>query len=144
MTLIQTDPRAAVRPRVGATVGLASGSTPPAVRFDGVSRRFGDVVALDSIDLTIEAGETVALLGPNGAGKSTAIGLMLGLLEPTSGTVADPRHDPGPGRRQWSHRIDAPGDRPRRATSASVSSSSLRAGCTRTRFAGSDPRTGRD
>ena len=95
MTLIQTDPGAAIRPRIGAAVGLAPGSSRPAVRFDGVSRRFGDVVALDRIDLTIETGETVALLGPNGAGKSTAIGLMLGLLEPTSGTVSTLGMTPG-------------------------------------------------
>ena len=63
------------------------GATTTAVRFDGVTRRFGQVTALDRVDLTIRAGETVALLGPNGAGKSTAIGLMLGLLEPTSGSV---------------------------------------------------------
>lgn len=62
-------------------------STATAVRFEGVTRRFGEVVALDALDLTIDVGETVALLGPNGAGKSTAIGLMLGLLTPTSGTV---------------------------------------------------------
>ena len=94
--------------------GRATGATrPTAVRFDGVSRRFGDVVALDRIDLTIEAGETVALLGPNGAGKSTAIGLMLGLLEPTSGTVAAlGMTRRGQAGRQWSDRIDAPGDRP--------------------------------
>jgi ABC-2 type transport system ATP-binding protein len=60
---------------------------PAAVRFDGVTRRFGPVIALDGLDLAIEPGETVALLGPNGAGKSTAIALMLGLLEPTGGTV---------------------------------------------------------
>ena len=59
-----------------------------AVQFDGVTRQFGAVVALDNIDLGISAGETVALLGPNGAGKSTAIGLMLGLLEPTTGSVS--------------------------------------------------------
>jgi ABC-2 type transport system ATP-binding protein len=58
-----------------------------AVRFDAVSRRFGAVTALDGIDLSIRIGETVALLGPNGAGKSTAIGLLLGLLETTTGTV---------------------------------------------------------
>ena len=95
MTLIQTDPGAAVRPRSGPTAGLVPELSRPAVRFDGVSRRFGDVVALDRIDLAIEAGETVALLGPNGAGKSTAIGLMLGLLEPTSGTVSTLGMTPG-------------------------------------------------
>jgi ABC-2 type transport system ATP-binding protein len=69
----------------GATA--RAGDPTPAVRFDGVTRRFGQVTALDRVDLTIRTGETVALLGPNGAGKSTAIGLMLGLLEPTAGTV---------------------------------------------------------
>ena len=58
------------------------------VNFQGVERRYGDVTALSGVDLTIRSGETVALLGPNGAGKSTAIGLMLGLIEPTSGSVA--------------------------------------------------------
>jgi ABC-2 type transport system ATP-binding protein len=68
--------------------GRATGATrPSAVRFDGVTRHFGATVALDAIDLEIAPGETVALLGPNGAGKSTAIGLMLGLLDPTSGNV---------------------------------------------------------
>src|SRR5262245_48541605 len=60
---------------------------PTAVRFEHVTRRFGDVTAVDGVDLDIRAGETVALLGPNGAGKSTAISMMLGLLRPTSGRV---------------------------------------------------------
>ena len=80
MTSIQSHTRPAVEQR-----GRASTAT--AVRFHCVTRRFGEVVALDGLDLTIDVGETVALLGPNGAGKSTAIGLMLGLLKPTSGTV---------------------------------------------------------
>ncbi len=61
--------------------------SPSAVTFDAVGRRFGDTVALDRVSLDISAGETVALLGPNGAGKSTAIGIMLGLLEPSTGTA---------------------------------------------------------
>ena len=80
MTSVQSPTLPAVEQR-----GRASTAT--AVRFEGVTRRFGEVVALDGLDLTIDVGETVALLGPNGAGKSTAIGLMLGLLKPTSGTV---------------------------------------------------------
>jgi len=60
---------------------------PTAVRFDRVSRRYGATTALNGVDLEIAPGETVALLGPNGAGKSTAIGLMLGLLDPSEGRV---------------------------------------------------------
>lgn len=67
----------------------------PAVRFAQVSKHYGTVKAVDTLDLTIEQGSVVALLGPNGAGKTTAIGLMLGLMKPTSGLVEllgkDPR-----------------------------------------------------
>ena len=72
-----------------STRGVESPAAPssPAVRFAGVARSFGSVLALGGIDLAIPVGQTVALLGPNGAGKSTAIGLMLGLLDPTAGEV---------------------------------------------------------
>jgi len=53
----------------------------------GLSRHFGDVVAVDSIDLQVGEGEVVAVLGPNGAGKTTTIEMLLGLRTPTSGTV---------------------------------------------------------
>ncbi|MET7326592.1 ABC transporter ATP-binding protein [Nonomuraea sp. NPDC005650] len=52
-----------------------------------VTRRYGDVLALDRVSLDIRAGELVGLLGPNGAGKSTLINLFVGLRRPTSGTV---------------------------------------------------------
>ncbi|MEV0595907.1 ABC transporter ATP-binding protein [Nonomuraea cavernae] len=52
-----------------------------------VTRRYGDVVALDRVSLDIRAGELVGLLGPNGAGKTTLINLFVGLRRPTSGTV---------------------------------------------------------
>jgi osmoprotectant transport system ATP-binding protein len=53
----------------------------------GVGRKFGDVVALHPITLTIESSRTTALIGPSGCGKSTILRLILGLLEPTSGTL---------------------------------------------------------
>jgi ABC-2 type transport system ATP-binding protein len=59
----------------------------PALRFEGVTHRYGDHVALDGLGLEVARGETLALLGPNGAGKSTTISLLLGLLHPHAGTV---------------------------------------------------------
>jgi ABC-2 type transport system ATP-binding protein len=53
-----------------------------------LGKSFGEVRAVDGIDVTIELGETVALLGPNGAGKSTTIDMLLGLQSPDDGTVS--------------------------------------------------------
>jgi ABC-2 type transport system ATP-binding protein len=57
------------------------------VVLSGLQKSFGDVRAVDGIDVSIAAGETVALLGPNGAGKSTTIDMLLGLQRPDGGTV---------------------------------------------------------
>ncbi len=61
----------------------------------GVTREFGPVRALDSVDLDVPPGQLVGLLGPNGAGKTTLLSLLTGLRRPTSGTVelfgGDPR-----------------------------------------------------
>jgi ABC-2 type transport system ATP-binding protein len=58
-----------------------------AVEFHNVHKHFGNVRALDGVDLTLGTGEMVALLGPNGAGKSTSVSLMLGVRQATSGEV---------------------------------------------------------
>src|SRR6476661_10536242 len=59
-----------------------------AAAASGVTRRFGDVVALDGVDLTVRDGEVVAVVGPSGCGKSTLLELLAGLQEPDAGTVA--------------------------------------------------------
>ncbi|MFG3331091.1 ABC transporter ATP-binding protein [Streptomyces tendae] len=58
-----------------------------AVGFDRVTKRYGDVRAVDGLTLDLYPGQTVALLGPNGAGKSTTLDLLLGLRRPDTGTV---------------------------------------------------------
>ena len=59
----------------------------PIVRVEGVSKSFGDVVALDSVSLEFERGIVYGLLGPNGAGKTTLIRVLTTLLRPDSGRV---------------------------------------------------------
>ena len=59
----------------------------PALRFSGVTHRYGKHPALDDLYLTVERGQTLALLGPNGAGKSTTISVLLGLIRSSAGHV---------------------------------------------------------
>jgi ABC-2 type transport system ATP-binding protein len=59
-----------------------------AIRTDGLTKRYGHMTALDSLDLTVDYGEVFGYLGPNGAGKSTTISLLLGFIKPTSGSAS--------------------------------------------------------
>ncbi|WNV84415.1 ABC transporter ATP-binding protein [Umezawaea sp. Da 62-37] len=62
--------------------------------MQGVRHRYGGTVALDGVDLRVDAGECVALLGPNGAGKTTLVNLVIGLLARQAGSIAIVGGDP--------------------------------------------------
>jgi ABC-2 type transport system ATP-binding protein len=53
----------------------------------GLTRRYGDVVALDDVSFTVGEGQMFGFVGPNGAGKTTAMRIVLGVLEPNAGEV---------------------------------------------------------
>jgi ABC-2 type transport system ATP-binding protein len=57
------------------------------IRIEGLRKRFGDIAAVDGLDLTVAEGSITALLGPNGAGKTTTIHCIVGLLQPDDGRV---------------------------------------------------------
>ncbi len=59
----------------------------PAIVAEGLSRSFGNLVAVDHVDLRVDAGQFFGFLGPNGAGKSTTIRMMTGLLAPSAGRI---------------------------------------------------------
>ena len=71
---------------------------PAAVEVRGLCKRYGDLVAVDRIDLTVRPGDVYGYLGPNGAGKTTSLRMLLGLIRPTAGRVLlhglDPMDDP--------------------------------------------------
>jgi ABC-2 type transport system ATP-binding protein len=60
----------------------------PVLAVSSLCKRYGETVAVDAISFAVEQGEIVGLLGPNGAGKTTTINMILGVLEPDSGSVA--------------------------------------------------------
>jgi ABC-2 type transport system ATP-binding protein len=59
----------------------------PAIETTGLTKRYGDVLAVEDLSLTVERGEAFGFLGPNGAGKSTTIDALLGFQQPTAGEV---------------------------------------------------------
>jgi ABC-2 type transport system ATP-binding protein len=66
----------------------------PVIEAKALTKRYGPSLAVDLLDLSIERGEVFGLLGPNGAGKTTTILMILGLTEPTSGSISTVGYDP--------------------------------------------------
>src|SRR3974390_93336 len=64
-----------------------------AIEISALTKRYGQLTALDSVDLTVHRGEFLGLLGPNGAGKTTLISIVAGLARATSGSVRVLGHD---------------------------------------------------
>jgi ABC-2 type transport system ATP-binding protein len=67
------------------------------IEVRGLVKRYGDLVAVDDVDLTVQPGDVYGYLGPNGAGKTTSLRMMLGLIRPTAGTVRLFGRDPQAG-----------------------------------------------
>lgn len=67
------------------------------IRTQGLTRRFGKLVAVDGLDLEVDKGEVFGFLGPNGAGKTTTIRMLAALIAPSSGTARVAGYELGPG-----------------------------------------------
>lgn len=61
--------------------------SPPVLEIAGLSKRFGGVIALDSVDLILGEGEILGLIGPNGSGKTTLVNVVSGFLRPSAGAI---------------------------------------------------------
>src|SRR6201995_4336677 len=76
-----------VRRSTRAIEDAATGDEAPPVRARGLVKRYDDVLAVDHIDLNVNAGDVYGFLGPNGAGKTTTLRMALGLITPSEGKV---------------------------------------------------------
>ena len=74
-------------------VGWLDRMTRNVVQTSGLTKKFGSLVAVDHMDLSVNAGEIFGFLGPNGAGKTTTVRILCGLMMPTSGTATVVGHD---------------------------------------------------
>lgn len=97
MRLVAPDPRAGVPPRASTTVGQGAppdraiislaADAPAVLVIRGLAKRFGALVAVDQVNLTVRRGELLSVIGPNGAGKTTLFNTLTGLFPPDSGRV---------------------------------------------------------
>jgi ABC-2 type transport system ATP-binding protein len=79
--------------------------TSPAIQITGLRKTYGELHAVDGLDLSIEPGEVFAILGPNGAGKSTTVEILEGFRKRTAGVVSVLGVDPAHPTREWRERL---------------------------------------
>ena len=79
--------------------------TTPAIRATDVTKRYGDLTAVDGVSLEVSPGEIFGIIGPNGAGKTTFMESLEGLRRPTSGTIDVLGEDPSRPSTRWRERI---------------------------------------
>jgi ABC-2 type transport system ATP-binding protein len=106
--------------------------TPVAIELSGLTKSFGDVLAVDDVTAVARQGQVTALLGPNGAGKNTTLRMLLGLIAPTSGagTFGGRRYDELPDPvRQVARSSRRPATTPGAARSTTYASLRRRPGC---------------
>jgi len=82
-----------------AAPGNGHGAAPDVLSTHGLTKRFGDIVAVDGLEINVKRGDVYGFLGPNGAGKTTVIRMIFGLISPTEGYV-DVLGNRVPGRRE--------------------------------------------
>jgi ABC-2 type transport system ATP-binding protein len=111
---MSSSPRIAPKRRPGRRLAAAPvrpprttdrGGEPAPIRTRGLTKNYGDLVAVDHLDLEVRAGEIFGLLGQNGAGKTTTILMLLGLTEPTSGAARVVGLDPTRGPLEVKRRV---------------------------------------
>lgn len=70
-----------------SAIGKRGNGNGPVLICEGLTKKFGNFTAVNDLSITVKQGEVVGFLGPNGAGKSTTVGMVLGLIAPTSGSI---------------------------------------------------------
>ena len=101
-----TDPQSVPpEPESAPAHAAPSADLPDTIVVDHVTKRFGDLVAVDDVALTVPEGTILGVIGPSGAGKTTVVRMLTGALEPTSGSVRVLGEDPRKFRRRTRQRI---------------------------------------